>query len=398
MIIGIMGAPLNNINLGCVAMCYSLITMFEAIRVKNNIDIQYIIFDYKYDAQKYDEMCDVLGVERSRVIFGGCGNISDPVRIIKHFPGLYRMFSNVRKCNFIVDMTEGDSFSDIYGDVIFLGRTNVKLLIERMGISLILGPQTYGPYLKPNNLKKALKAINNAHLVFSRDVLSSELVRKNGRKDIIQAIDMAFILPYKKAEETADGRRPVRIGINVSSMLYSDVNEMKVQRFQLRTDYKVCIEEIIKKYEYDNLFEIYLIPHVELDDKANRAIGKRHPNIKIISPCSNPVEVKSIISTMDLFIGARMHGTIAAFSSGVACIPMSYSRKFIGLYKSLGYDYVIDLEQLETKDAFERISKYVDEYQVLKKRVDDCKQICERMTNKIRAVFEKEVIWFSRFE
>lgn len=73
---------------------------------------------------------------------------------------------------------------------------------------------------------------------------------------------------------------------------------------------------------------------------------------------------------------------------------MSYSRKFIGLYKSLGYDYVIDLEQLETKDAFERISKYVDEYQVLKKRVDDCKQICERMTNKIRAVFEKEVIWF----
>ena len=36
-----------------------------------------------------------------------------------------------------------------------------------------------------------------------------------------------------------------------------------------------------------------------------------------------------------------MHATIAAFSAGVADIPFSYSRKFEGLYDSLGYPYVI---------------------------------------------------------
>lgn len=398
MIVGIMGAPLNNINLGCVAMCYSLITMFESIRIKYDMDIQYIIFDYKYNSQKYSEMCEVLGIERNRVIYGGYGNISDPIRLIKHLPGLCRMLSNVRKCSFIVDMTEGDSFSDLYGDVIFAGRTNVKMLIEKMGISLILGPQTYGPYLKPANLKKAVKVINNAHLVFSRDVLSSELVSKHGRRDVIKAIDMAFLLPYEKAGETVSDRKQIRIGINVSSMLYSSVNEMKVQRFELKTDYQECIEKIIKKYENDDDYEIYLIPHVELDDKANRVILKRHPGLKIISPCSNPVKVKSFISTMDIFIGARMHATIAAFSSGVACIPMSYSRKFTGLYKSLGYNYIVDLEQLETEEAFERITHYIDEYQVLKKRTDECRQISEKMISKISTVFEKEIIWFSRFE
>jgi len=53
---------------------------------------------------------------------------------------------------------------------------------------------------------------------------------------------------------------------------------------------------------------------------------------------------------MDLFIGARMHSTIAAFSSGVPVIPIAYSRKFNGLYDTLQYPYYIDAKSNITEE------------------------------------------------
>ena len=48
-----------------------------------------------------------------------------------------------------------------------------------------------------------------------------------------------------------------------------------------------------------------------------------------------------------------MHSTIAAFSSGVPVVPMSYSRKFTGLFNcTLDYDAVVDLKT-ETSNEIE---------------------------------------------
>ena len=67
----------------------------------------------------------------------------------------------------------------------------------------------------------------------------------------------------------------------------------------------------------------------------------------------NPIDAKSYISGMDFFMGARMHSTIAAFSSGVPVVPMSYSRKFTGLFNcTLDYDAVVDLKT-ETSNEIE---------------------------------------------
>ena len=48
---------------------------------------------------------------------------------------------------------------------------------------------------------------------------------------------------------------------------------------------------------------------------------------------------------MDFFMGARMHSTIAAFSSEVPVFPMAYSRKFNGLFvDTLQYPYMADMK------------------------------------------------------
>jgi polysaccharide pyruvyl transferase WcaK-like protein len=53
---------------------------------------------------------------------------------------------------------------------------------------------------------------------------------------------------------------------------------------------------------------------------------------------------------MDFFMGARIHACIAAFSSGIPIIPMAYSRKFAGLFGSIGYDHTVDCTS-ETADV-----------------------------------------------
>lgn len=357
--IGIFGAPLDDPNLGCVALCYSALVMLERVSKKYNIKFKYIIFDYSYKEDKFKELCNTLNLDKNSIMYCKRGNMSDPLRMIKYSYGIFRMNMALSKCDAVLDLTEGDSFSDIYGDVIFKGKTNVKLLIERKGIPLIIGPQTIGPFFKNNNKIKAAKAINNASLVMARDELSADCAKELGRMDVEQTIDLAFMLPFYSSK--VSGKR-LKVGINISSMLFSEKNEMKVQRFILKTDYRTCIESVIDFLIKSDKYDIFLIPHVTLDDKVNQEIKIKYPSVECIYPQSNPVKIKSIISNMDLFIGARMHATIAALSSGVCCIPMSYSRKFTGLFNSIGYKHVIDLEKLDTKSSIALIHDKVKNF------------------------------------
>ncbi|MBK7050721.1 MAG: hypothetical protein IPH54_08030 [Rhodoferax sp.] len=58
---------------------------------------------------------------------------------------------------------------------------------------------------------------------------------------------------------------------------------------------------------------------------------------------------------MNFFTGARMHVYIAAFSSGVPVVPMAYSRKFNGLFGTLGYVEIADCRRETTETVIENI-------------------------------------------
>ena len=66
---------------------------------------------------------------------------------------------------------------------------------------------------------------------------------------------------------------------------------------------------------------------------------------------SAPLAAKRFISSMNVMFSARMHAAIAAVSTGTACLPMSYSVKFRGLFAQLGYTHIIDLKSASGEDA-----------------------------------------------
>ena len=70
-------------------------------------------------------------------------------------------------------------------------------------------------------------------------------------------------------------------------------------------------------------------------------------------------------------MGARMHACIAAFSSGVPVIPMAYSRKFKGLFGTLGYDRTIDCMADDEETILTAVADGFRDRAALKAEVDD---------------------------
>ena len=109
--------------------------------------------------------------------------------------------------------------------------------------------------------------------------------------------------------------------------------------------------------------EIHLVPHViswagggvEDDHAASLALREEFPSVTVAPAFTSPSEAKSYIAGLDFFMGARMHACIAAFSSGVPVVPMAYSRKFAGLFGSLGYDETVDCTSLSAEEILARI-------------------------------------------
>ena len=367
--IGIMGAPVNNSNHGCVALLYSLLHTLSEIEKEDNETFEYIVFDWIYNEESIHMMSDLLHIDSSKIKFAPYVLKNDIIRLAYHMKDYIKMKAAIKSCDCIIDVTEGDSFSDIYGDAWLTGRTRVKLLVERLGVPLILAPQTYGPYLKEENKEMAAQSIKGASAVMTRDIQSQELIKSIAGVDSVYTTDLAFALPY--AEYNIKATDKIKIGINASNLLYFS-SEMKERKFTLTVDYKKYLEGLMNRIYESDRYEVYFISHVDGDYEVHKILKEMYPQAKLMPIFKNPVEAKSCIGKMDIFIGARMHGTIAAFTREVACIPNAYSPKFSGLFKSLGYDTLVDLAALSTEDAINRTIEYIEQYKELGEKIKLC--------------------------
>ena len=394
--IGILGAPINNGNMGCLALTYSLLAMLEEISKELGIEFYYYDFEGEVDSTKTQMLCRNLGINVDRLT----SNIIYPVESFLGF--CHRPFKAIgtmtalKKCDFFIDLTEGDSFTDIYGDFIFNRNSNGKLLIESiLKKPLILGPQTYGPYRKDKNRAKAKKAIEAAAIVMTRDEASAKYVKLFTDRQIYTTTDLAFRLPYMNLEEgsrdNGNDHSKIKVGVNISGLLSRNKTEATPTEFQLKTDYDAYVNELLK-WLIDNNYEVSLIPHVSADYECGKVIAERYPQIKQVQMYQNPMDIKSHISRCDIFIGARMHATVGAFSSGVATIPTAYSRKFNGLYESVGYYYIVDLLNDPTEENLDRTKEYVMKYKELKAVAQRCMDKINALENETIRMLKEQIL------
>lgn len=352
-----MGFDFMSPNKGCEALTYSFVNMLlECIDDK----IEIINFSYgnlgrfpeKYKSVKFT-------VRRPQ--------IKNPVDWL-------RLKREMSELDMIFDVTFGDGFSDIYGKMWNVTTDMLKELAIKSGTPLILLPQTYGPY-KDTKLKKwAEHIVKKCSFAYSRDTASAVEMNKICGNKVEVLTDMAFALPYNKSEYLVDHNK-INVGINVSSLLW-DSAYAKDNKFGLNTEYKEFITKLIQELLNFGRYRIHLIPHVidaenyesaENDVRACDAVKKMFNNDDVIcAPAfDNPVDAKSYIANMDVFVGARMHATIGAVSAGVATIPFAYSKKFKTMFGNLGYKYVIEAQSAETNESLRQTLEWIKGYRTL---------------------------------
>ncbi|KAB2540723.1 polysaccharide pyruvyl transferase [Salipiger aestuarii] len=321
-------------NLGVGALTVAEVDILRRLAAEAERTAQITIVDFK-DA-------------RTPYVTGDDIRIVDLDRRFMTRPGGYLALA--RASDMVVDIGAGDSFADIYGSARLKKMFLLKALTHLAGTPLVLAPQTIGPFTGGWTTRAALASIRRSAVVATRDALSTQALRDMGFAGAaIEASDVALRLPYTPPAPRPEGAQ-LRVGLNVSGLLmaggYAGGDKLG------EGDYPDLIRRLIRHFTQELPgIELHLVPHVivaggrmqiEDDQRASAALAREFPDVVLAPAFASPSEAKSYIAGMDFFAGARMHACIAAFSSGVPVVPMAYSRKFAGLFGTLGYDHTVN--------------------------------------------------------
>ena len=279
----------------------------------------------------------------------------------------------IRQADAILDVSAGDSFTDLYGQPRFQTIVLPKLIALEAGRPLVLLPQTSGPVQSEQSRETASRIVRRATMAWARDtdgfIALKELL--GNQFDPLRhrcGVDMAFALPTimpgnLPADQTnwfspAERNQREVIGFNISGLIYNQP-ESAVKQFGLQANYRDLVNTFLNWLLETTNVRIVLIPHVmaptgnpESDYDACRQVVSQlaaefRDRVAICSPDYSPSELKWVIAQTKWFAGTRMHSTIAALSSGVPTASVSYSLKTRGVYESCGHDHqVFELRHL----------------------------------------------------
>lgn len=271
-------------------------------------------------------------------------------------------------CDMVFDIGGGDSLTDIYGWKRYTMIVGSKVPPMVRGRQLALSPQTIGPFQGTLTKQLARSVIGRSAFVCSRDALSTAYAKKDLKlASLFEATDVAFDLPFTPPTER---RTRPSFGLNVSGLLmqggYSGENQ-----FALKADYPSLVRRIIRHLLDRGDYDLHLVPHVlapptekeampEDDHAANLLLASEFPEVIVAPAFSDPISAKTYIASLDSFAGSRMHATIAALSSGPPPLGLAYSRKFRGLYDTLGYDGNVDLMSTGADDVVQILDQFLD--------------------------------------
>lgn len=358
--IGIFGAALDSANFGCTALGITQIKYLQMISEEYHVDMEYWIFsDDSTDA--VSRVKQLLKVERLQSKY--------VIRIKTGLRGYRRLKKDICACDFIIDLTYGDSFSDIYGRKYFYLYSIPKLIAIKEHKCLILGPQTVGPFYHTDVHFWAKYILRHADYLLVRDEMSFACAEKmTGRKDIALTSDLVMDLPYQNQKNPNYVEGKLNIGLNVSLLLWQNTGSNA--RLEMNLDYRKLMTGLLDILTAKEQFAVHLITHVY--DKSEyteymlaQELQSKYKNVILAPQFANPVEAKNYMAKLDVVIGSRMHATIEAFSAKTPVIPVSYSRKFEGLYKTLGYNHCVDCTKETNESALQKILLKVEQIDAL---------------------------------
>jgi polysaccharide pyruvyl transferase WcaK-like protein len=240
-----------------------------------------------------------------------------------------------------------------------------KTLFFRLaGARSVLWPSSIG-IEKSTLLKKLQRAgLSGFEVLLARDTITYEHFQTLKLSPISLVADMAFILDppnkkriaelYKLEGIPADKKC---VGLNISQLMNQyfkkegkDYPKFAAELALYLRELSGCNVLLIPHQFYPSWFKPRIadaITSLDGDDRVPvKEVLKVLDGAEGIYPIMGEYdsrEFKGIISSCELMVGARMHSIIAALSTSVPSVIMSYSHKATGLFKMLGLEkYAVD--------------------------------------------------------
>ncbi len=381
-------------NRGCEALLNSTIDQID-----KNVEIIAATFDYEINKNMY----------KNRIS-----------KVINHYKNDLTKFTDKEKniYNKITSMPyDYNNYEDFYQRDVIKELKNVDIAIHIGGDNYCY-PRKEWMYSINKNAKKYNKKtvlwgaslydeINDLELIEDLKKYDLLMIREKISYNAIKQIipeerllltpDPAFSLKPKEILLNKWYKDKKIVGINLSPLTIKNKENYE--------DTLKLIKYILKKTNYS----ILLLPHVtveEVDDlKILRKIAenfKDNKRVYLEEKDYNCQELKYIISKCEIFIAARTHASIAAYSSCIPTLVIGYSVKSRGIAEDLfgNYkDYVIPTEELTSDILIEKF-KFLDKNQnAIKQTLEnkmpslykESKNMYKRMLQKLEKL-EKQTI------
>jgi colanic acid/amylovoran biosynthesis protein WcaK/AmsJ len=371
----LLGASTDTGNQGVSALC--LATLRGVL--ERAPDAQVTVFDHGFGTGPVDATLDGrprrwrrCGLRHSKRIY--LRESMFRVGLAAALGGANPAADALREADAVLDITGGDSFTDLYGRARFRSGSTAKRLALRLSGGLVLLPQTFGPFREARTRSEAGAIVRAATAAWARDEASFAVLRELAGPSFDPArhhagVDVAFrlaaaepaTLPAPIAAWLAPGRdRPVA-GFNVSGLVHNDPAAAR-RDYGLSCDYREVVRTVVRTLAEDGA-RVLLVPHVhtptghfESDRDACEAVRAAMPaelrDAVAVVPDLGAAEAKWVIARTDWSCATRMHAAIAALSSGVPGAALAYSVKTRGVFATCGQEeHVADLRSATTEAA-----------------------------------------------
>ena len=256
----------------------------------------------------------------------------------------------------------------------------------------------YGCSIEPELLKRPeiLEDMRRYDLIVARESVTYQALLDAGVKENVYLCpDPAFLMQKEELplpEGWAEGNM---LGLNVSPMILDNERKAGVTM----ENYRALIGHVLA----DTDLRVALIPHVVWENNDDRKPIQRlyqefaHTGRVLVLPDASAPQLKGYISRCRMFIGARTHATIAAYSSCVPTLTVGYSVKARGIAADLfgtDRDYVIPVQGLsrrdELSDAFDWLVQREDRIRAnLEEKMADYRARAASGKKLIEKVWEK---------
>lgn len=241
----------------------------------------------------------------------------------------------------------GDNYC--YGDGHIAAAFNREL--KRLGKKTVLWGCSIG---EENLTDKKIEDLKTFDLIVARESLTFETLMKHGiDKNTVLYPDPAFTLDTASDTDCYFKTEYGALGFNVSPLVANCSEDSE--------NFEKIIIDFLKHVLKDSQKKLVLIPHVTWDYEILAHIAKSldSDRVSLVPNNLNASQYKNVISRCDMFIGARTHATIAAYSTCVPTLVIGYSVKSKGIARDIfGTDKNLVIPVSEIDSAEKLISAY----------------------------------------